>query len=146
MRAAIFNICANRIRGATFLDLCAGSGAVGFEAISHGAKWATFVDSHPAARKAIRENAAHLGTSDSISIEHLEKVKGPFDIIFLDPPYESPLAKKLTCEICDRSLLKEGGWLIIESPLPAPIQNELELVKTKSYGNTFLYVFTFKKN
>lgn len=146
MRAALFNICAARIEGAVFLDLCAGSGAVGFEALSHGAAKVTFVDTHPAALRAIRDNAKALGVSGNTSISHLEKVRGPFDIIFLDPPYESALAQQLTCEICDKHLLNTEGWLIVESPLPPPKDERLELIKTKEYSNTFLYVFTFKKD
>jgi len=145
VRAAIFNICASYIEGASFLDLCAGSGAVGFEALSHNAAQVTFVDSHPAARRAIKENAATLGVEDKVSITHFEKIKNPFDIIFLDPPYETELVKKFTREICEKSLLMEGGWLIVESPLQPPKEKTLELIKTKEYGNTFLYVFTFKK-
>lgn len=146
MRAAVFNICAGHIAGADFLDLCAGSGAVGFEALSHGARHATFVDTHPAARHAIRENITALGVGEAASIQHLDKIEGSFDIIFLDPPYESSLVQTLIGTICDKLLLNKGGWLIVESPLPPPKEARLELVKTKEYGNTFLYVFTFKDN
>ena len=100
LRETLFNILAPRIKGARFLDLCAGSGAVGIEALSRGAAHAIFVDQSRRMCGLIEANLEALGISEDeaavISIEAAEfllrraKKEGePFDIIFFDPPYEA---------------------------------------------------------
>jgi 16S rRNA (guanine(966)-N(2))-methyltransferase RsmD len=99
LRETLFNVLAPRIQGARFLDLYAGSGAVGIEALSRGASHVHFVEKAPPAIQALRANLAKLGittnfTIDSTSVasalKRIAKLSGPaFDLIFLDPPYES---------------------------------------------------------
>lgn len=100
LRETLFNVLAPRIQGASFLDLYAGSGAVGIEALSRGAASASFVERAPAALKALRENLARLGIGSGFHI-HAESVAAFFrsaksvpaaeryDIVFLDPPYDA---------------------------------------------------------
>ena len=99
LRETLFNVLAPRIEGATLLDLYAGSGAVGLEAISRGATQVVFVERAPAALKALHANVAKLRIQDgfrvdfnkvSAALRRLEKgaTHTRFDIVFLDPPYE----------------------------------------------------------
>jgi 16S rRNA (guanine(966)-N(2))-methyltransferase RsmD len=98
LRETLFNILAPRIRGARFLDLCAGSGAVGIEALSRGAARATFVDQSRPMVALIETNLEALNLDSSerevIIVEGMEflrrrvtKESEPFDIVFFDPPY-----------------------------------------------------------
>jgi 16S rRNA (guanine(966)-N(2))-methyltransferase RsmD len=101
LREALFNIIGPTIRGARFLDLCAGSGAVGIEALSRGAAHATFVESHPASLAVIRANLEKLGAlgratllrrDAAIAPDELARRGERFDIAFLDPPYDTGTA------------------------------------------------------
>lgn len=130
LREALFNICQNRIEGAAFLDLFAGSGAMGFEALSRGAQSATFVDSHRESIQSIKANAAHLLVESRAhvlkgdvipTLAWLEKQGHAFDIIFADPPYgikdvhsSRLLSEQIVCWIDSHTLLKPGGVLFIE--------------------------------
>jgi 16S rRNA (guanine966-N2)-methyltransferase len=100
LRETLFNILSPRISGAYFLDLFAGTGAVGIEAISRGAQEALFVENHPPAAKLIRENLTALGIKSGAAVLQLdalaalEKIQQrqkdsvfAYDFIFLDPPY-----------------------------------------------------------
>jgi 16S rRNA (guanine(966)-N(2))-methyltransferase RsmD len=97
LRETLFNVLAPRIEGAAFLDLYAGSGAVGIEAISRGAAQATFVERAPAALSVLRGNLARLELTSGFRI-HAAGVSGwlrkpavvqAFDLVFLDPPYNA---------------------------------------------------------
>lgn len=104
LRETLFNVLAPRIKGAVFLDLYAGSGAVGMEALSRGADRVTFVERAPAALAVLRANLAKLGLTAGFRIESvsvgtcLRKMQKPdrtpgqaaaFDVVFLDPPYDA---------------------------------------------------------
>src|SRR5438132_7588306 len=121
LRETLFNVLAPRIKGARFLDLCAGSGAVGIEALSRGAAHATFVDQSRKMCALIEANLLAIGIDegevDVVSAEALEflrrranKEGGPFDIMFSDPPYKTDYEVVLDYvgEHASR-LLKEGG-------------------------------------
>jgi 16S rRNA (guanine966-N2)-methyltransferase len=101
LREALFNIIGPAIQGARFLDLCAGSGAVGVEALSRGAAHATFVDAHPAALAVIRRNLETLGALGRATLLRRDAAFAPdelarrgerFDVAFLDPPYDTDTA------------------------------------------------------
>lgn len=91
MREALFNILAPRIEGSTFADLYAGTGAVGIEALSRGARRVIFVESNPAALTVIRQNLKSLGAEARADIRQGKATalggKIHADIVFLDPPY-----------------------------------------------------------
>jgi len=101
LRETLFNVLTPRIRGAAFLDLYAGSGAVGMEALSRGAKSVTFVERAPVALAVLRGNLAKLGITTGFRIQpggvgaYLrrgaagEKTAAAFDLVFLDPPYDA---------------------------------------------------------
>lgn len=131
LRGALFNICQD-VTGLTLLDLFAGSGAVGFEALSRGARHVTFVDNDKDSLAAIRKNAATLHLEDQITIlpysaERALKRGGQFDLIFIDPPYDLPADPYITAAI---PLLNAGGSLFVEdrkgsstNAYPLPLQS-----------------------
>lgn len=99
LRETLFNVLAPRIAGAVFLDLYAGSGAVGIEALSRGAAQVVFVERAPAALKVMRANLARLGLTAGFHIQpgsvgaYLRRARTghtpAFDLVFLDPPYDA---------------------------------------------------------
>ncbi|MGA8041524.1 MAG: 16S rRNA (guanine(966)-N(2))-methyltransferase RsmD [Terracidiphilus sp.] len=95
LRETLFNVLAPRMEGCAFLDLYAGSGAVGLEAVSRGAARVVCVERAPAALKALRGNLAKLGVTEGLRVEAasvpawLKRAQGPWDIVFLDPPYDA---------------------------------------------------------
>ena len=100
LRETLFNVLASRIGGARVLDVYAGTGAVGIEALSRGAAWVTFVESDRRAQRLIEANLAHCGVTDRYAIIRASADRAlatlsteghnPFDVILLDPPYDRP--------------------------------------------------------
>lgn len=97
LRETLFNVLAPRMEGAAFLDLFAGSGAVGIEALSRGAARVTFVERAPAAAGVLRQNLERLGIKDRVCVQagsvgpFLRRAgeSGRYNVVFLDPPYEA---------------------------------------------------------
>jgi len=95
LRETLFNVLAPRIEGAAVLDLYAGSGAVGLEAMSRGAAQVTCVEHGKTARDALWANIRKLGVEDAVRVvsasvaSYLARASGPWDIVFLDPPYDA---------------------------------------------------------
>jgi 16S rRNA (guanine(966)-N(2))-methyltransferase RsmD len=126
LRETLFNVLAARIQGAAFLDLYAGSGAVGIEALSRGAARVEFVEREPKALKVLRGNLAKLGISggfriDSSSVaaalKHLGKENQRFDLFFLDPPWDAAAEYAATLGFLGGStagLLADGALVIAE--------------------------------
>jgi 16S rRNA (guanine966-N2)-methyltransferase len=131
MRESLFNICQNFIEGAHFLDIFAGSGAIGFEALSRSASFATFIDASKEAVQCMEKNAAWLQVKAHCRIlygdvfkllERLEKKQDKFDIIFADPPYNTPvhtgspvlISTQIVRFLDEHPLLTPGGKLFIE--------------------------------
>jgi 16S rRNA (guanine(966)-N(2))-methyltransferase RsmD len=121
LRETIFNILGQTVEGATFLDGCAGMGAMGIEAISRGAAEVCFVDQSRKAARIIRENLESLDIKAGFKILEMDLAKAldtlttPFNIAFLDPPYEREDLYLSSLErFGSRPLLTPGGLLIIE--------------------------------
>jgi 16S rRNA (guanine966-N2)-methyltransferase len=118
-REALFSTVENLVElaGARVLDLYAGSGAVGLEALSRGAEHALLVEADPTAAKILRENAAALGlTGARVRTERVERVAegvpdAPYDVIFADPPYALPAAELAAVF----TALDQGGWYAEEA-------------------------------
>ena len=122
LRETLFNVLAPRIEGARVLDLYAGTGAIGIEALSRGAAAVTFVESDRRAQALIAENLSRCGVEGGYAIIRAAAARAvetlgasptfvPFDIILLDPPYEQPAASALAG--LDR-LLSPDGVLVLE--------------------------------
>ena len=122
VRETLFSMLVSRVGsfdGLRIADLFAGSGALGFEALSRGAASATFVDQDPAALDAIRANAARLGVTDRVRVTPgsalaLPKAE-PFDLIFSDPPYAPGSGSGSVSAIASAGWLTPGGWLSVET-------------------------------
>lgn len=120
VREALFSILTPRVAGARFLDLYAGSGANGLEAMSRGASRVVLVDSDRRSLAAIRDNVARTGLSGDLRSvqatlpEGLEQVGGPFDIVFADPPYAYEHYEALLNALSSASLLDAEGIVCIE--------------------------------
>jgi 16S rRNA (guanine966-N2)-methyltransferase len=132
LRETLFNILGPRVEGSCFLDLFAGTGAVGIEAISRGAVSAVFVENHPAAARLIRENLASLeikseariiATAAAPALAKLQKERATvFDFIFLDPPYANKNDYELTLDSLAASpLVSESSILIAEHSKKSPL-------------------------
>jgi len=129
LRETLFNVLAPRIQGARVLDVYAGTGAAGIEAISRGAAHVTFVESDRRAHDLIAENLGRCGISGgyaiirasaSRAVETLRRSPSfvPFDIILLDPPYDHPAAEALTGV---DALVALDGLVVLEHARRAPV-------------------------
>lgn len=151
VREAIFNIIRERIPESSALDLYAGSGAFGIEALSRGARAATFVDNSVSSVKAIKSNLLSMGYAapraqvfkkDGVgAIEAFGKVSAKFDIIFIDPPYHRGLAKNALLKIDACDILAQNSFVIAEhfakDPMPDEI-GKLSRSKRRKYGDTVI--------
>jgi 16S rRNA (guanine966-N2)-methyltransferase len=125
LRETLFNILGPGVQNARFLELFAGSGAVGIEALSRGAAWVALVERHSAAIRLIRGNLALLQITEGVGVFHQEALAGiarldaeagaPFDFVFLDPPYTQAEDYLSTLRALEKScLLGESSVLIAE--------------------------------
>lgn len=138
VREAIFSTLGDIIQGARVLDLFAGSGALGLEALSRGASEATFVDSSRASIEAIKKNIASLGLAPRTRVIKADAASfvraclERFDVVFMDPPYHKRLATDLAPHVY--RLVEAGGILVIEHE--RFIEIGMEIWKQKHYGHT----------
>lgn len=150
VKESIFNILGDKIVDAVFLDLCAGTGGIGIEALSRGAKETVFVENNQKAVKLIKENLllCNLENDSNVicsdAVEFLDDSDKRFDIIFFDPPYKSDLFEKVMAVFNMKELLNNNGILIIEhnskTVLPEDIKS-LILLKKYKYGDTTLSLY-----
>jgi len=147
-RESLFNIVESRLEldGAEVLDLFAGTGALGLEAISRGAETAIFVEQDPAVLKFARMNAEELGVARqcqffrSDAVSYLERYSGPpFDLILADPPYELADLPRLP-ELAILHL-KPDGLFILEHDVRHSFDEHPHLDTSRSYGRTIVSVF-----
>ena len=157
VKGALFNILGSRIEGAKVMDLFAGTGSIGIEALSRGASHVLFVEDDPAARDALEANLeafeipsreATLWKRHGVAglIRHLKTRPGETaDLIFADPPYRQPETLRLLRPFVAGLGLADDGWLVIEhardAEIPAP-EPPVALARTCSYGDTVLSIFT----
>ncbi|MGH1537822.1 MAG: 16S rRNA (guanine(966)-N(2))-methyltransferase RsmD [Gammaproteobacteria bacterium] len=121
VRETLFNWLAAEVRGAKCLDLFAGSGALGFEAMSRGAQQAVLVEADTRIAATLVEqrdlfNAEGMEIRNQNALSYLQKVSQKFDLIFLDPPFASDLLEQVVSIILDHQLISDNGLLYIESP------------------------------
>jgi 16S rRNA (guanine966-N2)-methyltransferase len=143
VREALFSMLAD-VSGARVVDLFAGSGALGIEALSRGAAAATFVENDARAVATIRANLESLGLEPSVvrrdALGFLGSYAGtggpPFDLVFCDPPYDSgpriagPLAERLP------AVLAEDARIVTESDKRTPLELPFPLLRERTYGDT----------
>jgi 16S rRNA (guanine(966)-N(2))-methyltransferase RsmD len=124
VRQTLFDVLAPRLPGARFLDACAGSGAVGLEALSRGASLVVLVDKSSQAVRSIRENAKALeGAGGEVQVLQqdartaIRALAGRglrFDLVYVDPPYDADLYEPLLCALEADAALAEGGLVVAE--------------------------------
>ncbi|MFZ0043055.1 MAG: 16S rRNA (guanine(966)-N(2))-methyltransferase RsmD [Solirubrobacteraceae bacterium] len=146
VREALFSILGD-IGGARVLDLYAGSGALGIEALSRGAAQATFVDSARGAIAAIRRNLEALGVEAEVVsqpasafLERARRNARQYDLLFLDPPYRlaSSLGRDLTVALA--AVLAPDARVVAESDRRSPLALELEELDHRRYGDTLIQI------
>src|SRR5215210_472994 len=147
VREALFSILGDRVQGARVLDLFAGSGALGLEALSRGAAQATFVDSAAAAIAAVRANLEALGATAEVqradALRFLRTAPGKarhYDLVLLDPPYR--LAARLGRELSEAlpAVLAHDALVVSESDRRAPLPLQLPLSDERRYGDTLIRI------
>lgn len=122
VKKSLFDTLSSRIDfdGAAVLDLFAGFGSLGFEALSRGAASVSFVDQHVEALKALKATTMQLGVQECVKIVNadvsafLGRASEPYDLVFCDPPYSWPDYNRLIERIFGGTLLAEEGWLLME--------------------------------
>ena len=149
LREAVFNICQAWTEGARFLDIFAGSGAMGFEALSRGASLATFIEKDRTAAQCIRDNAALLSVQSQVQVfpidakQALPKLLHPYDLIYLDPPYDKDIPEILRL-VVEYKLLAPEGLLLLEERFNSkqtPTCMGLTLKESRRYGIAHLHLF-----
>ncbi len=158
IKESLFSIIQNKIPKAVVLDLFAGSGALGIECLSRGALFCTFCDSSNKAIKVIKQNIEKTRMSEkalviqadyATCLKKISNQKNSFDIIFLDPPYESNLIEKSIEKIIEFDLLKQDGIIIAETDqlelvLEKIEKLQVEIIDIRKYGRVKL-VFLNRK-
>jgi 16S rRNA (guanine(966)-N(2))-methyltransferase RsmD len=159
VRKAIFDILGPRIIGCRFLDLYAGTGAVGLEALSRGADFVIFIDDSPARTRAITDLVRRYGFSEKAhvitdkAVHFVTSLKAgavppdalhPYDVLFLDPPYHSAEIEMVLPCLSDSGLLKPHGLLIVEHPSKRALPHifgALSETRRYRYGDTSLTLY-----
>ena len=146
IKETLFNMIQFDIPGSYFLDLFAGSGAIGIEALSRGAKLATFVDNSSEAIKVIKDNLEHTGLTKvsnvmrkdaSLAIDYMEDENICYNIVFMDPPYDKKLYVPIFEKLLKSKIIDSNTKLILETSLKDDI-SEIEklgydIIKEKKY-------------
>lgn len=133
---------------ANILDLFAGSGNLGFEAISRGASRVLFVEENPICVDSIKELGKHFNVSDRFSVYRasvdlfLMNPSSTFDIIFADPPYDLPEIPEMIDRIMHENWLNEGGWFVLEHDKRHDFSDHPNCSFTKAYGRTIVSMFS----
>ncbi len=150
VREAVFNILAHGIAnftvdGARVLDLFAGSGALGLEALSRGARFVQFVEEASAARGVIRINADSMGLIGQVKIWRRDATRmgpcapqPPFDLAFADPPYSKGLADRALASLMDGGWLAPGAVVVVEEAagVDVALPAGLSLLDDRTYGDS----------
>lgn len=147
-RQAIFNTLQGAPEGRRVLDVFGGTGALGFEAISSGAREAVWIEKNPVLARVIEKTAAELGVSDRsrvivadalAALKDLGKRGDRFDLIFLDPPYHAGLGVPAVELVARLGVFAPGAIVVLETHKtedPPPAIGSLRAVKTKRHGDT----------
>lgn len=143
IRETLFNWLLPSIEGARCLDLFAGTGALGLEALSRGAGHAVFVDNAPKAVSALKQNVESLGATNAEiqSMDAFDYVRGasePFDILFVDPPFADERLSEVCSLVAENGLLAPGATVYLEQDRASAepdLPDGWEIIKNKTAGN-----------
>ena len=153
VRGALFSILGTQVSGGRFLDLYAGTGAVGIEALSRGAATVTFVESDLKAVQLLRKNLqacqlldrAHIcGERVTTFLDRKDWWRAPYDVLFADPPYAALDERDILTHVWRPGLLSEQATVMIEHESRTPLPDSIDhaaLVRRYVYGDTTLYLY-----
>ncbi|MHB8483435.1 MAG: 16S rRNA (guanine(966)-N(2))-methyltransferase RsmD [Nitrospiria bacterium] len=152
VKQALFNILGEKIIHSNFLDLFAGSGAVGIEALSRGADRSTFVEKNKNHFTLLKKNIDRFQFSQKTSLFCLDVFKFEnkgdlYDIVFLDPPYLTGLPEKLLPVLGGSDMIQKSGLMVVEHFKKISLKDEyahFSLLKHYAYGDTILSVYQCK--
>jgi 16S rRNA (guanine966-N2)-methyltransferase len=156
VRQAVFNLIGQDVSGFKVLDLFAGTGCLGIEALSRGAARALFIDNSNQSIKIIKKNLVRCGYESLGSVLKRDLTRGlprrhpllkeQFDLIFLDPPYENKMLPPLLGELSERDILASPSVTVAESfkteTLPK-VLGRLQMVSSRTYGETKISIYHF---
>jgi 16S rRNA (guanine966-N2)-methyltransferase len=156
VKEALFSILGPRTNAATVLDLFAGSGALGLEALSRGARYTTFVESDRDALAALGKNAEAVGRGEheivampaARAVVELSRRGRRYDLVFLDPPFATDLLAFALGALLQHSLLLPQAWVVCEHPGDAPspaAPAPLQVVDTRRYGDVSFSLLSHEK-
>ena len=148
VKESMFNLLMPYVYASAVLDLFAGSGALGIEALSRGAEGCTFVEKNPEAVRIIRKNLADARLGDKASVREedaltfLGRTQEKYHLILMDPPYAGGFYEPALWKIAERHLLAPGGIIAIERQAgeEIPMPPSFEVLKDRKYGKTAVYI------
>ena len=158
VKEAVFSMIQFDIEGRNVLDLFAGSGQMGLEALSRGAEKATFIDNSKAAVNVIKQNVAktHFESESTIALanaeDHLKRIKGreKFDLVFIDPPYATGVQAKMLKLLLDNDLVKTTATIVCESGEEdifkdnPTLAERFEIIKKAKYSISYVTILNIK--
>ncbi|KUO70071.1 MAG: hypothetical protein APF77_24680 [Clostridia bacterium BRH_c25] len=157
VKESLFNILGDTVIDSIFLDLFGGTGGIGIEALSRGAKHVVFIDTSIKSIKVLKGNLKNLNVEDNVEVFHtdystaigkLHKYNKQFDIIFIDPPYSVGMAKAALEELDKNPIIAQSGLVIVEhdsrDDMPQRV-GKLHMCRIKQYGNTTLSFYNINE-
>ena len=136
------------------LDLYAGSGALGIEALSRGAEWVDFVEADARAREAIAENLKRTGLTGRARIHAMRAETAistfatPYDLILMDPPYDEPALESVFRQLCESTLVEASTFVVLEHSRQRAVPSScgpLVLLKTRFHGRTGISIYAMRR-
>lgn len=154
VRESLFAVLGERLKDSNTLDLFAGSGSLGFEAISRGSRMCTFVEKSRQVASVIEQNAKDLGIAENtrIIIEDASsgrmgwKNGGPYDIVLMDPPYASGVYERMMPVLCEAGVLNPLAVVVVERDRSTELMDDYGCLKrrrTNKYGATFIDFYQY---
>ena len=152
-RKAIFDMLQGQLKNTCVLDLFSGTGALGFEALSQGANFVTFVEMEKTQGLIIKNNLEKLGLlqqseviiGDALrTIEKLSYAKREFDFIFIDPPYEKGLGQRAMTALAESAIVKKDAFIVLESRGSedlSSVEKYFTCLRNKIYGDTRVVIY-----
>ena len=144
IKETLFNILQMQVPGSVFLDICAGTGAIGIEAVSRGAKRAYFIENARAAVTCIQQNLHRTGFEDRAVILRQDAVAAlrhvhekEVDLVYLDPPYQSDIARRVLLSLDEQPYITEDTCIVVETDLQSDFsfleETGFEIYREKDY-------------